>query len=183
MLRRFTFAVVGACLCTLLPLSASHAASAVPAAANQGTTAPPSPAAAARGPIQRTLTATTPTAASSGPTAAAAAPINCYFKVDNSHKSHHVSTNVNVVAHTTCTAPVSSITLTVNLYTYPDGRLVGVNGPKGNAGKSFFSLNAAAPCVTGRYYGYATTTVHFPPGYAPSPQSAQSYSSIIQVNC
>jgi hypothetical protein len=170
-MRRFGLLLVVS-LCLVSSVAASPAAAEVDVSRSVTVPKPTQPRLAA-----------TQTPQPSGAAAAAAAPITCYFKVDNPHKSTHVSTNVNVQAHTDCTGPVSSITLTVYLYTYPAGRLVGVNGPKTASNTSSYRLNAAAACVMGQYYGYATTTVYFPPGYAPSPQSAQAYSSIILVNC
>lgn len=165
MRRAFTGLVLVAFSYVLLPVTAAEAAPAYPGA------------------VQRSLTATSTSPPSATPTAAAASTITCTITADNPHKSTHVPGTVNVVGHTDCTAPVASISMTVYLYNYDTSRLVGVNGPTGNSGRSSFALNAAASCISGRYYGYARTTINFPPGYSPSPQSAASYSSIILVNC
>ncbi|MGI9033310.1 MAG: hypothetical protein ACR2HY_06450 [Acidimicrobiales bacterium] len=110
----------------------------------------------------------------------AAATITCTVKANDPHQSTHVPTNVNVVGTTKCTAPMTALTMTVNLFN--DGRLVGTN-TKANAGKAAILVNAAVHCVSGTYNGTATATLVFPPGFLPSPQVVNVTSRFAPITC
>jgi hypothetical protein len=94
--------------------------------------------------------------------------ITCALTIDNPHKSTHVPSTVNVVAHWICDYPVASLSMNVQLFF---GVLQVGSGHSANVGQASLNGNAASNgCVTGTYYGYVQGTVTFPPGY--TPQSA-----------
>jgi hypothetical protein len=122
-------------------------------------------------------------ALSSGPSGAQVAQqtITCTLSIDNPHKSTHVPTTVNVVAHWVCTAPVSSLSMTVRLFR---GSTQVGQGSSSNAGRATLNGNAAANCVNGTYHGTATGTVVFPPGYTPSSSTLNVTSNTVSItNC
>ena len=108
------------------------------------------------------------------PGVAAAAPtpvINCFLNLDYPHASSHVPGTVNVVANVTCTAPVSQITLDVQLIR--DGNYIEPAGSCLNEGSGYLQCNAAEVCHSGSFYSaQANAEVIFPPGYAASPQQS-----------
>lgn len=91
--------------------------------------------------------------------------ITCTLTIDYPHASTHVPKTANVVAHWRCTAPVSSLSMDVQLYYGPFE--VGT-GHSANCCSSSLNGNAAASCLTGTYYGYVQGTAVSPPGYTPS---------------
>lgn len=116
-----------------------------------------------------------------GPTnAAAQTVISCTLAIQNPHNSTHVIGTVNVVATWTCTEPVSSLAMTVSLFL--DGVLV-AQMSFSNAGQAFLQGNAAQTCVPGAYFGQATGTVVFPPGYDPPEGSGTVQSPTILITC
>jgi hypothetical protein len=107
--------------------------------------------------------------------------ITCTLSIDNPHKSTHVPTTVNVVAHWVCTAPVSSLSMTVRLFR---GSTQVGQGSSSNSGQATLNGNAAANCVNGSYHGTATGTVVFPPGYTPSSSTLNVVSNTVSItNC
>jgi hypothetical protein len=117
----------------------------------------------------------------SGPASAEQSTITCTLSIDNPHKSTHVPTTVNVVAHWVCTAPVSSLSMTVRLFR---GSTQVGQGSSSNSGQATLNGNAAANCVNGSYHGTATGTVVFPPGYTPSSSTLNVTSNTVSItNC
>ena len=106
--------------------------------------------------------------------------ITCTLSIDNPHKSTHVPTTVNVVAHWACTAPVASLSLSVKLYR---GVVQVGSGNSSNAGQAALNGNAAANCVNGQYLGTATGTVVFPPGYTPQSSTRSVQSPVVSITC
>lgn len=123
-----------------------------------------------------TAHATTP---SGSPRSSAASLITCIVKANNPHDSHHVGGTVNFVGTVTCTAPVSSIVMTLTLYW--DGYLQ-ADGGAANDGQASLSSNVAAPCTSGGWQGSIVATVVFPPGYVPSGLTG-SASNIQSITC
>jgi hypothetical protein len=107
------------------------------------------------------LSATRPARGLAGTTST----ITCALTIDYPHASSHVPETANVVAHWRCTAPVSSLSMDVQLYY---GVFEVGTGHSSNCCSSSLNGNAAANCLTGTYYGYVQGTVVFPPGYTPS---------------
>jgi hypothetical protein len=119
-----------------------------------------------------------------GPEAEALEPdqglVVCRLRVDDPHLSVHEPGNVNVVARTTCTSIVESIELQVTLMR--GGLAVATNvhsKPNGNLLKGA----AATRCRDGLYQGVARTTIIFPPGHNPNPQTIQETSRAIHIQC
>ena len=52
-----------------------------------------------------------------------------------------------------------------------------------NSGQAFLQGNAAATCRNGNYYGTATGTVVFPPGYSPPSSTLNVQSSTVNIVC
>lgn len=115
-----------------------------------------------------------------GETIAQIQTITCSYNVNYPHRSGHVPGTINVTANTSCSAPVSSISMDVGLAL--DWTLVGAQRFS-NSGKSFLDGNAAVPCVSGYYRGIATTTVVFPPGYNPPTGSGTVLSPEVSIIC
>lgn len=113
-------------------------------------------------------------------TVAAQTTITCTLAIQNPHNSSHVPGTVNVVATWTCTAPVSSLSISVQLF------LNGVqvaSGANSNAGQAFLQGNAATTCVPGEYFGTASGTVVFPPGFVPPSGSGSVGSPTVLITC
>lgn len=112
--------------------------------------------------------------------AAAQTTITCTLQIDNPHSSSHVPGTVNVVARWTCTAPVTSLEISVQLF------LNGVevaSGANDNAGQAFLQANAATTCVPGEYSGTASGTVVFPPGFEPPSGGGSVASPTVLITC
>jgi hypothetical protein len=139
-------------------------------------------AASAAQDTQQSAAATQGTAATRGIARQAVAQqtISCTLSIGNPHKSTHVPGTVNVVATWTCTAPVSSLSMTVRLFR--NGVRVAQRSFS-NSGRSFLSGNAAASCVSGNYRGNATGTVVFPPGYEPPSSTLFVRSPLKSITC
>jgi hypothetical protein len=115
------------------------------------------------------------------PTSAAAqTTITCTLAIQNPHNSSHVPGTVNVVATWACTAPVSELSIDVQLFL--DGVQVG-QGSNANAGSAALQANAAATCVPGQYFGTAQGSVVFPPGFVPPSGSASVQSPTVLISC
>jgi hypothetical protein len=111
-----------------------------------------------------------------------AATITCTLNIDNPHHSTHVPGTANVEANVSCTAPVYSIELTIYLFDLTHGR--GEEDEFTNAGVASLSGNVAIdPCESGEYEGLAETTVTWPPGYTPSPQTWDVESPDVAISC
>lgn len=106
--------------------------------------------------------------------------ITCTIQAQYPHDSSHVAGTANVVGTISCTAPVSSLSITVELYY--EGVLVS-SSSKSNAGQAFISHNAATTCVPGYYQGRATGYVVFPPGYVPPSGFIGATSPSVFVDC
>ena len=92
------------------------------------------------------------------------APITCTLTIDFPHKSSHDPGYVKVTAKIGCTAPVTSASVTVQLY--QSGTLVNVNTVT-TTGSALVVGNTKTPCRNGSYQGVGTGTVKFPPTYLP----------------
>jgi hypothetical protein len=106
--------------------------------------------------------------------------INCDLKINNPHKSTHVTGTINITATWTCTAPVS--TLTIDIYLYRNGLYVS-EGHTSNPGGSYLMGNAATGCASGTYQGVALGSVVFPPGYTPPTQNLSVTSNSVYISC
>jgi hypothetical protein len=132
---------------------------------------------------QLSVPATHGTAATQGPAREAVSQqstITCTLSIADPHQSGHVPGMVNVVATWSCTSPVSSLSMTVTLYR--NGSQV-AQGSFANAGKASLKGNAAAPCVSGSYYGTAGGTVVFPPNYEPPSSTLFVQSATVSITC
>lgn len=96
--------------------------------------------------------------------AAAPAVINCTAHSDNPHNSTHVPGTVNVIGKVECTSAVATIDLVVGLLR---GNTVVAAEPRVEQNVPSTSRRAAAPCVSGTYFGVADAFVVPPPGYQP----------------
>ena len=111
-----------------------------------------------------------------------ATTITCTLTIDNPHHSTHVPGTANVVSGVSCGAPVSSIELTIYLFDFTHGR--GEEDEFSNVGAASLSGNVAIdPCESGDYEGLAETTVTWPPGYTPSPQTWDEESPVVPISC
>lgn len=106
--------------------------------------------------------------------------ITCTIQAQYPHDSSHVPGTVNEVGTITCTSPVSSLSITVELYY--SGVLV-ASSSKSNGGQAFIAHNAATSCVPGYYQGRATGYVVFPPGYVPPSGFIGHTSPSVFVDC
>ena len=106
--------------------------------------------------------------------------ITCTLTIDNPHQSTHAPGKVNVVSKLTCTAPMSSVSMTVTLYR--NNAPVGQNSCS-NAGNPALRCNAAAPCVKGSYVGTSTGTAVAPPGFKPPSQTKTVISNTVPITC
>lgn len=110
------------------------------------------------------------------------ASTTCTLSIDNPHHSTHVPGTANVETHVSCTAPVSSIDLVIYLFDLTRGRAE--EDEFYNAGEASLDGNVAIdPCISGDYEGLAETTVTWPPGFTPSPQTWDVESPIVAVPC
>lgn len=50
-------------------------------------------------------------------------------------------------------------------------------------GRTFVQANAATGCAAGSYYGHASGTVFFPPGFVPSSGYAETWSPTVNIVC
>jgi hypothetical protein len=110
----------------------------------------------------------------------AAATITCTLVVNNPHNSTHVPGTVNVVATVSCTRAVASIDLFVALGD-DNGRSSGEEDY--NTGSASLSENTSLACENGTYEGTAETTVTWPAGYTPSPQTWNRDSAVVSITC
>ncbi len=114
-------------------------------------------------------------------TAAGSTSIDCVLNVQNPHNSSHVGGTVNVVARVTCTSPVESITVRAALYR--NGALVKDSGPSTRTGVASYQNNAAVSCVSGRYQGWGSNVIQYPPGYTPSSTSGTAVGNAVDITC
>jgi hypothetical protein len=108
--------------------------------------------------------------------------ITCELSIDNPHNSTHVPGVINVEAHVSCTAPVTSIDLEV--------LLVGSDGtadlkPFGGVATASLEGNAVVPCNPdgATYEGVAQATVTWPPGFEPSSDTWPVDSPEVSLAC
>ena len=145
-----------------------------------GLAAAPAGATPGTSPVGTTLTATRSAAAPNSP-GAAGVTITCTLNAGQyPHKSTHVPGTVNYVATASCDAPVVSVTVAATLQ--PPIPYAPIHGQPGSGTISAQS-NAAKACTNGNYYGYATMTVVFPPGYTPNPQTTNGTSPTKDIVC
>jgi hypothetical protein len=105
--------------------------------------------------------------------------ITCTAKANNPHDSHHVGGTVNFVGQVNCTAPVSSIQMTISLSW---DNYLQKSAIKSNAGNASISNNVAAACTSGGWQGTVVATVTMPPGYVPQ-SGVVSDSNIQSISC
>jgi len=130
--------------------------------------------------------AATPMAASAAavPSARAGKAANvivCTLSVHNPHKSHHVHGTVNVVVTTTCTSAVPVVNIRAALYR--SGRLVKQSGQRTFRNTRTARNNAAVPCRNGRYRGWGSVGIVFPPRYTPPTATRSKFGRAVHITC
>lgn len=111
--------------------------------------------------------------------------INCRLSIQDPSLSTRSPRTVDAIATISCTAPVQSLGISVDLYR--NGEIVGRSGPVNNNGSATLQGTAAAPCTKNSfdyYYGIAEGNVTYPPGYSPPTWSASTRSfTVTGLNC
>jgi len=126
-----------------------------------------------------TLTATGPSApATAAPEPAPAAVIVCTLMAHYPHNSGHVKSTINVVSDIICSADVDSIYIATGLRGTQSA-----NGWNQAYATNYAESNPAKPCVSGTYWGIASTSVTFPSGYSPRTQSKEAAGVTRDIVC
>jgi hypothetical protein len=87
---------------------------------------------------------------------------------------------INITATYSCTAPVTS--LSISIYLYLNDLFVS-QGSAGNSGSANLQANAYSGCTTGTYKGVALGHVVFPPGYTPPASDGSVVSNSSFISC
>lgn len=115
---------------------------------------------------------------------AARARIHCRLHIDDPHVSAETGT-VEVAATVECSAPVSALRISVELYR--NGELVGRSGPVSNNNSATIEGRATTGCSSNpgdRYFGRADGNVTYPPGFTPPDWAASTRSfTFTGLNC
>jgi hypothetical protein len=130
-------------------------------------------------------------AAQLGNTAVKAAPqtvIACVLNVQNPHNSTHNPENVNVVATFSCSAPTSSLSISVTLWkSFCDPQCqqepYGSTGSAHNTNSRSISANSAGPCTSGDYVGVASAGLISPPGFVPPAATTAGQGNTVPITC
>ena len=114
---------------------------------------------------------------------AASGGVVCSLELDYPHNSTHVRGTVNVVARVVCSSPVSSISLSPQLYPpVPYAPIAGT--PVIVADTSSAQANAASTfCTNGTWQGWASWSVVFPPGDTPPTGSGAAFGPTAPITC
>jgi hypothetical protein len=107
--------------------------------------------------------------------------ITCTLKINDPHRSTHNPAKVNVVTTWKCTGIVTSLSMTVKLYTFAGVQQASDSFKK--YGKKSLSGNAASACIPDYYYGTASETVVYPPGFTPPKATLHVRSATRPVAC
>lgn len=105
------------------------------------------------------------------------ARITCRLSIDDPGLSTDSPRSVEVAALVSCTAPVKSLVISVDLYR--NGELVGESGPVRNNGSATLQGTATEACSedpSDQYFGIAEVNVTYPFGYSPPTWEASSRS-------
>jgi hypothetical protein len=118
-------------------------------------------------------------AASSGKASSAAGIITCTVNVDNPHHSGHNPGTAGAQAQTTCSAPVTSLRMSIGLWWsgYSQG-----SKTEQTDGSSSNEFGYYVACTAGGWQATATTLVTFPPGYTPRTADITD-SKVASVKC
>lgn len=143
-----------------------------------------SPSAAATTPAaQQGPTGNAYSAPPAGPDARAR--ISCKLSIEPPQVSTDTPGTVVVAATVACTAPVSTLGISVDLYR--NGVVVGSSGPLSNNNSATIQANATTACSSNpadRYFGKVDGNVTYPPGYTPPSWSASTRSFTFDgLNC
>lgn len=111
--------------------------------------------------------------------------ISCKLSIEPPKVSTDAPGTVAVVATVACTAPVSTLGISVDLYR--NGVVVGRSGPLSNNNSATIQANATTACSSNpadRYFGKVDGDVTYPPGYTPPSWSASTRSFTFDgLNC
>ena len=107
--------------------------------------------------------------------------ITCTVAVQNPHESKRAPAHVKVIGTISCTAPVQSLAMTLQLF---DGTMmVSQNKNCADQGAASLRCKTEAPCVSGTYVGFAAGTVTFPPGFQPPSWTGTATSNTVSITC
>jgi hypothetical protein len=109
----------------------------------------------------------------------AANVIYCSINVDNPHHSTHSPETAGSQAQVTCSAPVTSIRMSIALYW--SGYSQGSHTEQAN-GKSSLEFGYYVACTSGGWQATASALIKAPPGYSPASVDL-TQSKVAKVTC
>lgn len=107
--------------------------------------------------------------------------ITCTLQAQYPHTSTHVPGTINAVATNGCSGFVTTIKLQSALYYGSTGNLAAFGPLVTVTGGAAAQSNVSISCITGSFFQKAFTTVTWPPGYSPSPQSWTATSATVDI--